>query len=455
MKLMHQINKRTIYALSTCYGKSALAIIRITGTSAMLIFKIFNIKKKISPHIASLVKIFSKKVFIDECIIVFFPKEKSYTGLDLIELQIHGSMVIIKKILHELSMIEGFRIAEPGEFTRLALENNKISYNKAEAILDLINAETESQHHYASRVYNGCIEKLQDKIRNQFIEIISQYEALIDFPDDMQKYEMIAQEQLLELTTSLKQTISSLETVSLLKDGINVCITGARNAGKSTFMNLITQTNRSITSSIEGTTRDIIIDKINILGIPITIYDTAGIGHSNNDIETIGIKKALETLKIANIIVLVHDITKNIDFKLLKIVQNTNPKAPIILINNKLDLIKTSINIEEKYHKQYNIKENIKISLNQKSSYIAINKIIEKIIKNITPTSEGMIITNIRQKSTLQECLQHVERAILIEEIELKIEEIKNGIDVIGGLIGRINSKQVLDKLFEKFCIGK
>ena len=330
----------TIYTLSTFYAKSALSIVRITGSSVLSILSKFKIKQKVLPRVASLTKIYGlNNEFIDECIFLYFRGLSSYTGLDLVELHLHGSIIIIKKVFTQLSLIKNFRLAKPGEFTKLALENNKISYDKAEAVLDLINSETDIQHKVVTRIYNGGLKKLQNIIKDKFISIISYLEAFIDFPDDVVLSINLINHEILNLIKLINKKISSFKLFSLLKTGVIIPIVGDTNSGKSTLMNILTKSERSIVSNIPGTTRDIVIDKIDILGIPVTFCDTAGIRYTDNTAESIGIRKAFYILIKARIIILVQDVTNCINNFLISNINKFNRTAYVLLIINKLDLI--------------------------------------------------------------------------------------------------------------------
>lgn len=452
--------KKTIFALSTFYGKSALAIVRITGLQVLTILYKFNIRNNITPNKISLVKIYTKNtIFIDECLVIFFQNGKSYTGVELIELQVHGSIAVINKIFNQLFQINNFRMALPGEFTKLALTNNKISFDKAEAISDLINAETNAQHYSASQIYNGDLKKIQIIIKNMFIEIIGQLEAFIDFPGDMFKYIKTINQKVILLKKLINKIIDSFNISSLLKNGINISIIGDSNSGKSTLMNLLTKTNRSITSNISGTTRDIVIDKIEILGIPIILHDTAGIRYSNDIIESIGIEKTLHTIKNSSIIIFVHNINIKINLKILNYIKKYNTVGKFIFISNKIDLIDS----KKKYFSQcikinnckIKSKYKIFISLNRDSSHNSIINILVSIIKYFLPMQKNIIITSLRQQKILKNCLEYINKASSINEFELKVEEFKNAANKINELIGIISSKEILNQVFTNFCIGK
>lgn len=451
------LRNETIYALSTCYGKSAIAIIRITGIGSLKILKHFYIKKDIEHKKASIVKIYSSKnILIDECLILYFKRNNSYTGLDLIELHLHGSIAVINKVLYDLSLIKDFRMAKPGEFTRLSLENNKISSEKAEAIVELINAETHKEHEIASKIYNGELYKIQKKIKHDIIELLSDIEVSIDFPEGENKHLSI-NNKIKSIIDFMRNMILSFKEYSIIKNGINVTITGDVNSGKSTLINLLTKSDRSIVSNIPGTTRDIIHDKIEIIGENVVLHDTAGIRSSKEKIELMGINKSLKILKKTDIIIYVHDIVKNMNKSFFKTIKRINTKSPIILIGNKIDLTSKRekylmLNID-KYNVQ--IKNILLISLNRKINYKKIKDVLEKIIKKYINKNREVNIITLRQKNILEKSIRYLNKARLIKESELKIEEIRNVINIIEELIGNIQHKDILNKIFSNFCIGK
>ena len=338
----------TIYALSTGPGISGIAIVRVSGEDTKKVIKLLTNMALPKPRVATLRKInkINTSELIDEGIILWFPGPESYTGEDMAEFHIHGSKAVIDALHDSISKIENCRLADPGEFTKLAFQNGKINLLKAESIADLISAETEIQRQQAIKIMNGRSADKFNELREKLLKILSHVEAKIDFPDEdlpediFKNIKKISNEVILDI-----EKISDDQKVGeRIREGFKIAIIGPTNAGKSSLLNQLSNRDASIVSEIAGTTRDVIETHLNIDGYPVVVSDTAGIRDSKNEIEKKGIKLALDKAENADLKLIVID-AKSIDFKgVLKELMDENA----ILVINKSDLLKEDLNSEIK-----------------------------------------------------------------------------------------------------------
>jgi tRNA modification GTPase len=458
------LQRETIFALSTCYGKSGIAIIKISGPDALQVLKDLNFRKKILKRVATLGKIYKKNLeLIDEVIVIYFPKNHSYTGEETVELQTHGGIAIINSIFDELNSLNYLRLATNGEFTRIALENNKISLNQAESLIDLINSESEYQRRVAIRNYNGALEDIYSTWRNDMVKLLAISEAYIDFPDDL-----LDEDELVKLNKMIKKlqgefekNIKFFSSANKLMNGISVCIAGATNVGKSTLMNILSKSDTSIISNIKGTTRDVVKAKIEIEGIPIILHDTAGIRITSNKIENMGIEKGKNIMRNSDIIIFMLDANNLLNLDILieskKWIDST---IKIMVYINKIDLLSDYKLLKTKFIKQLdeiNLKYEALLFLSLKSNEYddAILQSIKGILNNFMPSSDAYLITNIRHQNKLKNCNNYLNSALNTDILELKTEELRACAKELGLLLGDINTEEVLGKIFSSFCIGK
>ena len=353
----------TIYALSSGPGISGVAIIRVSGSETENIIKLLTNKPVPRPRIASLRKInkINTSDLIDEAIILWFPGPHSYTGEDMAEFHIHGSKAVIDALHSSISAIKNCRLAEPGEFTKLAFQNGKINLLKAESIADLISAETEIQRQQAIKIMNGKSADKFNELRKKLLKILSHVEAKIDFPDEdlpkdiLKKIKKNSNEVLL----TIKKILDDQKVGERIREGFKIAIIGPTNAGKSSLLNHLSNRDVAIVSEIAGTTRDVIETHLNIDGYPVVVSDTAGIRESSNEIEQKGIKLALKKAEDADLKLIVID-AKNLDFKgVLKELMDKNT----ILVINKSDLLDKDLSSEIKNleHILISVKNNLNL----------------------------------------------------------------------------------------------
>ena len=288
----------TIYALSSGSGTSGIATIRVSGKLAKKVVEQLTNSQIPEPRIATLKKInnINTNELIDEGIIIWFPGPNSYTGEDMAEFHVHGSLAVVQAIQNSISEIEGCRIAEPGEFTKIAFQNNKINLLKAESIADLISSETEIQRRQAVKIMTGKSAERFNFWRDGLVKVLANVEAKIDFPDEDLPEDILKniKTKVNEIKNEIKKTLNDQKVGERIREGFKIAIVGPPNAGKSSLLNYLSNKEAAIVSEIAGTTRDVIEVHLNINGLPVIISDTAGIRNSKDEIEKKGIKLALQ-----------------------------------------------------------------------------------------------------------------------------------------------------------------
>jgi len=442
----------TIYALSSGPGVSGIAIIRISGQETSKVIELLTGKSVPKPRVATLRKInkINTSELIDEGIILWFPGPESYTGEDMAEIQVHGSNAVIDAIHASISEVENCRLAEPGEFTKLAFQSGKINLLKAESIADLISSETEIQRQQAIKIMNGKSSDKFNFLREKLLKILSHVEAKIDFPD-----EDLPNDILKEIKKSSDDVLKNIEKIlndqkvgERIREGFKIAILGPTNAGKSSLLNHLSNRDVAIVSEIAGTTRDVIETHLNIDGYPVIVSDTAGIRESKNEIERKGIKLSLNRAEEADLKLVVVD-AKNFDFTdVLKGLLDQNA----ILVINKSDLLKGDIDPEIKKfnHVLISIKENLNI-----------DELILKIknnLKNKFITSDDILITRERHRQHLEQCLEHLKnfnKKNEDEDFDKAAEDLRLATRHLGMIVGKVDVEEILGSIFNDFCIGK
>jgi len=442
----------TIYALSSGPGVSGIAVIRISGTETSKAIELLTGKKVPKPRVATLRKInkINTSELIDEGMILWFPGPESYTGEDMAEIQVHGSKAVIDAIHTSISKIENCRLAEPGEFTKLAFQNGKINLLQAESIADLISSETEIQRQQAIKIMNGKSGDQFNFLRDKLLKILSHVEAKIDFPD-----EDLPNDILKEIKKSSDEVLRNIEKIlndqkvgERIREGFKIAILGPTNAGKSSLLNHLSNRDVAIVSEIAGTTRDVIETHLNIDGYPVIVSDTAGIRESKNEIEKKGIKLSLNRAEEADLKLVVVD-AKNPDFTdVLKGLLDQNA----IVVINKSDLLEGDIDPEIKKlnHVLISIKENLNI-----------DELILKIknnLKNKFITSDDILITRERHRQHLEQCLEHLKnfnKKNEVEDFDKAAEDLRLATRHLGMIVGKVDVEEILGSIFNDFCIGK
>jgi tRNA modification GTPase len=442
----------TIYALSTGPGISGIAIIRVSGEDTKKIIKLLTNENLPKARVATLKKInkINTSELIDEGIILWFPGPESYTGEDMAEFHVHGSKAVIDALHSSISQIENCRLAEPGEFTKLAFQNGKINLLKAESIADLISAETEIQRQQAIKIMNGKSSEIFNDLREKLLKILSNVEAKIDFPDEDLPVDVLKNIKKIsnEVILSIKKILNDQKVGERIREGFKIAIIGPTNAGKSSLLNHLSKRDVAIVSEIAGTTRDVIETHLNIDGYPVVVSDTAGIRDSKNDIENKGIKLALDKAENADLKLIIVD-AKSIDFKgVLRKLMDENA----ILVVNKSDLLKKDLSSEIKNfeHVLISVKNNLNIEN-------LILKIKDK-LKNKFITNEDILITRERHRQHLEQSLNYLknfEEKNEAEDFDKAAEDLRLATRHLGMIVGKVDVEEILGSIFNDFCIGK
>ena len=441
-----------IYALSSGPGMSGIAVIRISGKNTAEILNSINDKKLPEPRTATLRKInyINTSELIDEAIILWFPGPESYTGEDMAELHVHGGQAVISAILKTLSQAKNCRIAEPGEFTKLAFQNGKINLLKAESIADLISSETEIQRQQAIKIMKGNSSEIFNKLREKLLKILSFVEAQIDFPE-----EDLPDENLVKIKKDPSDVLNEIEKIlndqkvgEIIREGFKIAIVGPTNAGKSSLLNNLANREVAIVSEIAGTTRDVIETHLNLDGYPVIISDTAGIRESKDEIEKKGIKLSLNQAEKADLKLVVVD-AKNVD---LGGFLNDLIKNNAILVVNKSDLLK------EKLNPKISELDPVLISLKQN---LNIDKLISKIkhnLKNKFISGEDILITRERHRQHLVQCADYLKNFSDKndrKDFDKAAEDLRLATRHLGMIVGKVDVEEILGSIFNDFCIGK
>ena len=442
----------TIYALSSGPGISGVAVIRLSGIDTSKVIKLLTGKEPPRPRVATLRKInkINTSDLIDEGLILWFPGPESYTGEDMAEIQVHGSKAVVDALHSSISKIKNCRLAEPGEFTKLAFQNGKINLLKAESIADLISSETEIQRQQAIKIMNGKSADQFNFLREKLLKILSHVEAKIDFPDEDLPNNILDEikNSSQEVIIKIKKILNDQKVGERIREGFKIAILGPTNAGKSSLMNHLSNRDVAIVSEIAGTTRDVIETHLNIDGYPVLISDTAGIRDSKNEIEKKGIKLSLNRAEEADLKLVVID-AKSLDFtNILKDLLHENA----ILVINKSDLLEKDIDpeIKKMNHVLISIKENKNIE-----------ELILKIknnLKNKFITSDDILITRERHRQHLQQCLDHLNnfnQKKEIEDFDKAAEDLRLATRHLGMIVGKVDVEEILGSIFNDFCIGK
>ena len=442
----------TIYALASGSGISGVAVIRVSGDNVKRVIKLLTGKELPAPRVATLRKInnISTSELIDEGIIIWFPGPESYTGEDMAEFHVHGGKAVILAIQNQISKIENCRLAEPGEFTKLAFQNGKINLLKAESIADLISAETEIQRLQAVKIMQGKSSDKFNELRERLIKILSYVEAKIDFPD-----EDLPEDNIKEIKNNSSVVLDEITKIlndqkvgEIVREGFKIAIVGPTNAGKSSLLNNLANREVAIVSEIAGTTRDVIETHLNIDGYPVVISDTAGIRESKDEIEKKGIKLSLKKAEKADLKLVVVD-ARNI---VLSGFLNDLLKDNAILVINKSDLLK------EKLHSEITKFKHILISLKKNSN---IEKLILEIKNNLKDKfifDDDILITRERHRQHLMQCSDHLKSFLQKndkKDFDKAAEDLRLATRHLGMIVGKVDVEEILGSIFNDFCIGK
>lgn len=447
------MDNKTIYALSTVFGKSGVAVIRISGAKA------FEVISQMTDLDVS--KIVSRKMYLtkfynpvsretlDNSLLVAFKSPASFTGENTVEINCHGSKAVIKSFLVALSVLPDFRLAEPGEFSRRSFYNGKMDLTEADGLADLIDAETSLQQKVALQQMGGNLFNLYNDWRSRLVSVLSYIEAYIDFPDENIPEDTVfkIENGVFKISEEIEKHIQDNKIEERLRDGFKVVIAGPTNAGKSSLINAIAKRNVAIVSDIAGTTRDVIETYVDIQGFPVIFSDTAGLRETTDEIEQIGVKLAKDKIAEADFCLFMFDASVDTPEIFSEYVNKID--VPYLFVANKMDKI-----TEDK--KNDLIKKGCAlISAKESKNISALTEAIYKTFQDMYEKGTAQLITRQRYKEALGECLQNLSRFNLHKEIELAAEDIRLACRAIGKITGQVEVDEILDKIFSSFCIGK
>ena len=453
----------TIVAISTASGNAGIGIIRLSGEECFNILnKIFIPKNKgdvkgYSIKYGNIVNSETKEI-IDEVLVSYFIAPRSYTTENMCEINSHGGIVVENQILQEC-IKNGAMLAEPGEFTKRAFMNGRIDLSQAEAVIDIINSKTEKEMLVAQKHLEGSLSKKIKSIKQEILDVMTDIEASIDYPEyDIEETTNI---KILRMLGSVDEKLHKLrdnfENGKILKEGIKTAIVGKPNVGKSSLLNLILGENRAIVSNVEGTTRDTIEEFINIKGVPLKIIDTAGIRKTRDEIEQIGVEKAINNINNAELVIAVFDDSRAFDEQDQEILNLIKNKKAIILIN-KVDLNKNQVINNDKIKEMK--KDIIKFSTVSEKGLEELYEKIERMFElNEIDCDNSEIITNNRQKQHIISAIKAVSKAKESVETGMPIDItaicLKDMLGELSEITGENVSEDIINEIFKKFCLGK
>ena len=442
----------TIYALSTGTGISGIAIIRVSGPDTREVIKKLTNSALPKPRQATKRK-FNKintNEVIDEGILLWFPAPESYTGEDMAEIHVHGSRAVIEATQASISSIENCRLAEPGEFTKIAFQNGKINLLKAESVSDLISSETEIQRQQAIKIMSGKSSERFNLIREKLLKVLSNVEAKIDFPEEDLPKDVVKNIKIesKNIRDEIQKILNDQKVGERIREGFKVAIIGPPNVGKSSLLNYLSKRDVAIVSEIAGTTRDVIEVHLNIDGYPVIMSDTAGIRDSKDEIEEKGVKLAFKRAQDAdlNIILLEPKSTNFTSF-----LNDLTDEKEIIVVN-KSDLVTEKL--DDKI-KKYNP---IIISIKNEKNLDKLISSIKESLKNKFITSEDILITRARHRENLEQCLNHLknfEEKNEQKDFDKAAEDLRLATRHLGVIVGKVDVEEILGSIFSDFCIGK
>lgn len=444
---------QTIYALSSAPGRAGVAVIRLSGPNAADALAALAGGKLPEPRVAALRKLRDETgALLDQSMVLWFPAPHSFTGEDVVELQVHGGRAVLAAIFAALAKLPGLRLAEPGEFSRRAFEHGKLDLTAAEGLGDLINAETEAQRRQALRQMQGALGQLYEGWRNQLTRALAHLEADIDFPDE-DLPEGVAAEvkpQIARLREEIAAHLNDRQRGERLRDGLMVAILGAPNVGKSSLLNALSKREAAIVSDIPGTTRDVIEVHLDLSGYPVVLADTAGLRESADAIESEGVARALKRAEAADLKIVVLDATKK-----------TVPKETAALIDSDAIVVANKVDaVAALGGREINGRPVLPISVRANTGMTALLDLLEKEVVERIGLTGSATLTRARHREALTDCVAALDRFLRGSErhntsAELAAEDVRLAARALGRITGRIDVEDLLDVIFREFCIGK
>ena len=454
----------TIASISTAPGIGGIGIIRMSGENTFNVLeKIFKAKspksiEEIPGYTIKYGHIFNEEKIIDEVLVSYFKAPKSYTTEDMCEINSHGGMVIMRKIL-ELCLKNGAELAEPGEFTKRAFLGGRIDLSQAESIIDILNAKSEREANEGIKQLEGYLSERINEVKNSLLEIMTNIEVSIDYPE-YDTPEVTNNDILRSIEFSknkLKDLKKSFDNGKYIKQGIKTVIIGKPNAGKSSLLNAILKEDRAIVTEIEGTTRDTIEEFVNINGIPLKLIDTAGIRNAKDEVEKIGIEKSKKLAEDADLIIAILDSSKELSEEDLEILNIAKNKKTIVILN-KVDL-EQKIKPENPKLEFFN-KNIINLSAKNKTGLeLLYEKITTMFNLNEINLENDVVITNERHKNLISKAIENLNKAEKVLKDGMPVDiisiSLKDALSNLGAITGEEAGEEIIDEIFARFCLGK
>ena len=447
----------TIVAISTALGVGAISIVRLSGKDAIkIVNNCFEGKdlSKVESHTINYGYIKENDEIIDEVLVSVMKSPHTYTTEDVVEINCHGGIISTNRIL-ETMLNNGARLAEPGEFTKRAFLNGRIDLVESESVMDIINSETNEARKLAISSLKGNISKLIETFRENLLNLLSQIEVNIDYPE-YYDIEVVTKENIQKEITKMKKELNNLilesNNVIPIKEGIKTVILGKPNVGKSSILNKLLNEDKAIVTDIAGTTRDIVEGKINLDGIILNIIDTAGIRKTDDKVEKIGVEKSLSLIDESDLVIVVLNNNEKLSQEDKEILEKTKDKTRIIVVN-KVDL-------EEKIDLPKELDNVVYTSTIKDNGVGELKNLIKKLFNvEKIKTKDSTYLSNSRQISLAKQALKSLESAEkgIEEDIPIDMIEIdlKETFDLLGNIIGIEYSEEIIDNLFKNFCVGK
>lgn len=447
----------TIYALSSGKGRAAISIFRLSGPNSCCILKTILKNQDLPPPRHSALRFLydPEGDILDQALILFFPAPHSFTGEDCIEIHCHGSPAIILDLLSYLGSFKKARLAQPGEFTRRAFYHGKMDLTASEGLIDLINSETSQQRKQAIKQMNGQLFKLYDTWKTQLMHTLASMEAFLEFPEEDISPKILEKifSDLQNIKRDILHHLNDNMRGERLREGLQITILGEPNAGKSSLMNVIAQKDIAIVSSAPGTTRDLLHIDLHLNGYPLRLFDTAGLRKTSNVIEKEGIFRAKTSAQNSDIRLIVIDSTT---YPLFSVDIQEQIQDTDLIILNKIDIKDPSPFLPFSYNNG-SCQKTLPVCLLSTKTQQGIPHLLQRLTQCVeTLTSgEGLALTRARHREALSVCVSHLERAQQSSYPELLSEDLRLSVRAISQITGKIHCEDILDIVFQEFCIGK
>jgi tRNA modification GTPase len=458
----------TIAAISTPLGEGGIGIVRLSGKDSVEIAeKLFNSPKKLLLRdVASQKLVYgfindpSTGNAVDEVLITVMRAPHSYTREDIVEINCHSGMITLRRIL-ELVIKGGARLADPGEFTKRAFVNGRIDLSQAEAVLDLIRSKTDESRRIAMEQFQGCLSEEITALRDKLKDLCAHVEAYIDFPED--EIETASRDEIAksieEIMKELQKLLKTYDEAKFFREGLSTAIVGRPNVGKSSLLNALLQRDRAIVTPFPGTTRDVIEEYLNIRGLPLRIMDTAGIRNVQNVIEKEGVKRSLQSIENADLVIAVFDGSEPLRDEDFEVIEKIKGKK-VIIVMNKYDLPAASDKSVIASSFSPSAVHVLDISALSGSGLEELkDQIFTSSLKDWKEEREGVLVTNLRHKIAIENAAASLGRALSAFEenkpLEIIALEIRDSLDRLGEIVGAVTTEDILDSIFKNFCIGK